>query len=53
MVRHASSVIEVATLLKKFLAHGVNDILEFKPVILSVLIDKCNMPHVKDIRSRR
>ena len=33
------SFIEVATPLKKFLAHGVDDILKVKPVLLSVLVD--------------
>ena len=39
-----ASFIEVAMPLKKFLAHAVNDILEVKPVVLSIPIDERNMP---------
>jgi hypothetical protein len=45
-----ASFIEIATPLKKFLAHGVNDIFEVKAAVLGVPIDERNMPHIEDIR---
>jgi hypothetical protein len=42
--------LQIATPLKKLLAHGVNDILEVKPVVLSIPTDEHNMPDIEDIR---
>jgi hypothetical protein len=44
-----ASFIEVATPLKKLLAHGVHDILGLKPVLPSVAIDEGNMLHIEDM----